>query len=114
MRNRGYIVRSAEDECDIPTDTGEHWGAEEGGTVEIAYAVAPPEKRARILREYIGQAEYPAARRESQTFAEGLASDAGFSDREIRSLQHLRDAAAPAGGWRGVASMFSVPKDGAQ
>lgn len=112
-RNRGYIVRSAEDECGIPTDTGEHWDADDAGEVEIAYATAAPEERARALRDYIGRAEYAAARRESQSFAEGLASAAGFSDRELRGLLHLKDGAAPSGGWKGDCFRWSAPKEGA-
>jgi hypothetical protein len=108
-RNRGYAVRSAEDECGILADTGEHWDADDAGDVEIAYAMAAPECRARVLRQYVSKAEFAAARRENQSFAEGLASAAGFSDREIRGLLHLQDGGAPGGGWKGDCFRWSLP-----
>lgn len=106
----GFSIRSAEDECGVPENTGEHWNADEAGDVEIAYAVARPEERARILRTYISAAEYDAARRESASFAEALAAGAGFSDREIDRMLHLKDGAVPKGGWEGDAFRYSVPK----
>lgn len=110
MKKKGFIVRSAEDECGIPDTTGEHWDEEQAGEVEISYAVAAPGDRARILREYISAAEYDAARLEHRSFADGLAGDAGFSDAEIRRMRHLKDGAVPAGGWKGDAFRFSVPR----
>ncbi len=34
-----------------------------------------------------------------RTFADCLAEHAGFSDAEIRRMEHLRDGQSPAGGW---------------
>lgn len=111
-RRDGFTVRSAEDKCGVPTDTGEHWDADEAGEVEIAYAMALPSEKARVLRRYISSAEYEAARSENASFAQALAADAGFSDREIRRLVHLRDGAVPANGWTGDAFWLSLPKGG--
>lgn len=107
--NRGFSVRSIEDECGPPEDTGEHWDEDRAGDVEVGYVVAGPADRARILREYVAEAEYDAARREVRSFADALACAAGFSDGEIRRMLHLKDGAAPAGGWKGDCFRFSPP-----
>lgn len=99
-RRPGFIYRRAEDECGIPTDTGEHWDEDVAGEVKGRYDDAEPGHRARILREYIASAEYDAQRRMHMSFAGALAFDAGFTAREVSELLHLRDGQTPAAGWR--------------
>jgi hypothetical protein len=107
---RGFIIRSAEDECGIPENTGEHWNEADAGEVEVAYAVAAPADRARILRRYISSATYHTAIIEHADFAKCLAMGAGFSERELRDMRHLKDGAEPEFGWKGDAFRFSVPR----
>ncbi len=101
MRYEGLRVRSAEDECEVlPHEHGpEHWDEDEAGDMEHAYRNAPPQLRAHALRAYISAGEYETARNARREYADMLASHAGFSRREIRSLIHLKDGQAPAGGW---------------
>lgn len=98
MRHKGFTIRSAETECGVFEDDSEEAGAEHE-TVEINYAVARLEERARLLRDFIAATPENKRRADRRTFADCLAEHAGFSEAEIRRMEHLRDGQSPAGGW---------------
>jgi hypothetical protein len=97
MKHKGFRVRSAEDECMV-SDWEPEGGGDEHATVEIMYAMAELHERAPLLRRFISAAP-EKHRADRRTFADALAEHAGFSDAEIRRMEHLRDHQSPAGGW---------------